>query len=64
MKYTVIIERLVRVKEYETLKIGLHREYDDNQVPSFAAYKEVWALVCEQIDVRLKELRADDKISS
>lgn len=58
-KYTVNYERTIWVRKYETLKIGVMREFDTNECPMEIALLEVERFVNLEIINRRKELRAD-----
>lgn len=60
MKYTVMYERTVRVREYETLKIGFWREFDDDITSYEGAYNFCKRYVDHKIKTALKDLREKD----
>ena len=57
MKYQVHYERTVQVRRYETLKIGLFREYDDQEVPFEVAFEITRHEIDDKITRTLRDLR-------
>ena len=56
-KYTVIYERTVRVREYETLKIGIHREFEAKNDRDQTGFDVCAFIVDTQIEENLERLR-------
>ena len=61
MKFTVEYKRTVRVREYETLTIGVLHEYDTGETAYSDAYYNVMGIVDTRIDEELERLRKEQK---
>lgn len=57
MKYTIIYERTVRVREYETLKMGIWRECDNTIIDEHTAFDTLAFLVDTELEDNLERLR-------
>ncbi len=62
-KYTVLYERTVRVREYETLKQGLWIEFDSEDTPTSSGFDVATFLVDTKIQENLERLRRDPGVS-
>lgn len=60
MKYTIEYKRTVRVRQYETLTIGLIEEFDKSRDSAISAYDRLKGWVDYRIDTELERLRKEE----
>lgn len=58
-KFSITYERTVRIRPYETLKIGLYEEFDNDSITQFDAFGLVKISVTNWVEEERDRLRAE-----